>query len=114
MPAFTPAITFSVKLPEFEASVSGYDPLKEAQQDIEVAYVAETSIAAVRGASAGLTVTAHGVAVVTIVELEAIYGKAYTTLTTQQFHRQVLKLAREKAETQIKAAAAAMYRGDAP
>lgn len=73
MPAFTPAIIFSVKLPEFEATVSGYDPLKE-----------------------------------------AVYGKAYSTLTTLQFHRQVLKLAREKAETQIKAAAAAMYKGEQP
>lgn len=114
MPRFTPTITFSVKLPEFEAAVTGYDPLKEAQESVEVAYVAETTIQAVRGVSAGITVSARGVAVVTIAELEAIYGKAYATLTTQQFHRQVLKLAREKAETQIKAAAADLYRGDAP
>lgn len=112
MPRFTPAITFSVKLPDFEASVSGYDPLKEAQDVVEVVYSAEASIAAVRGVSSGLTVTARGVAEVAITELEAIYGKPYPTLTTQQFHRQVLKLAREKAETQIKAAAAAMYRGE--
>lgn len=110
MPVFTPAITFSVKLPEFEASVSGYDPLKEIQESVEVVYSAEVSIAAVRGLSSGLTVTARGVAVVTIAELEAVYGKKYATLTTQQFHRQVLKLAREKAETQIKAAAAALYK----
>lgn len=114
MPAFTPAITFSVRLPDFEASVTRYDPLKEAQEVVEVSYVAEASIAAVRGVSSGLTVSARGVAVVTIAELEAIYGKAYATLTTLQFHRQVLKLAREKAETQIKAAAAALYKGEAP
>lgn len=114
MPVFTPAITFSVKLPEFEASVSGYDPLKETQGSVEVSYVAEVSIAAVRGESAGITVSARGAAVVAIAELEAIYGKAYSALTTQQFHRQVLKLAREKAETQIKAAAAAMYKGVTP
>ena len=67
MPAFTPAITFSVRLPDFEASVTRYDPLKEAQEVVEVSYVAEASIAAVRGVSSGLTVSARGVAVVTII-----------------------------------------------
>ena len=114
MPAFTPAITFSVKLPQFEASVSAFDLLKETQGTIEVSYTAEATIALVRGVSAGLSVTARGVSVVKVSDLESLYGKSYAALTTQQLHRQVLKLAREQAETQIKAAAAAMYRGDAP
>ena len=112
MPVFTPAITFSVKLLQFEASVSAFDLLKETQETIEVSYAAEATIALVRGVSAGLSVTARGVSIVKISDLETLYGKSYAAITTQQLHRQVLKLAREQAEAQIKAAAAAMYRGE--
>lgn len=109
MPLFTPAIVFSVKLPSFEARVSSYDPLSETQTSVDVDYTAEVSIQMVRGQSAAITVISRGVAVVEVAELEAIYNKPYAQLTTQQFHRQVLKIAREKAETQVKAAALLLF-----